>query len=450
MPVRTVNKTIEVYPKQRAFTESKALWRAFVGGIGSGKSFIGALDMIRRAKPGRLYLVTAPTYTMLEDASLRSFIDVAQRLDVVSPSDIKRSPPPFIKLRTGAEIIFRSADDPDRLRGPNLSGVWMDEASLMKREVFDILIGRLREGEMGWGTATFTPKGKLHWTYKLFGSDDADTFLVHAKSDENPFLPPGFVANIRKRYTAQQVRQELGGEFVDSGGNHYFPYAWPKYMDTGDAYRIGDGAGRTRHILKRECSRLLTLDWAMGKPKKNEVARARTTGELTGDHTAFVVADMSPDADGLLFFLECVNERIPLGSNAPRLAELCRRWRPAVVSGDDDNLSETMLLECRRYIDIPTIKSLGIRSKNKLTRSQGAIVRAERGKLYLPEYDKPWVDIFCDQLATFNGADDEPDDIADCVGIMGRLADQFSPGDEHDDYDPMLGAPVGGYEGGVW
>ena len=76
----TVTKTVRVYRKQQRFTDSTALLRAFVGGIGSGKSFIGALDLIKRAKPGRLYLVTAPTYSMLSDATFRSFTGLGQQL----------------------------------------------------------------------------------------------------------------------------------------------------------------------------------------------------------------------------------------------------------------------------------------------------------------------------------------------------------------------------------
>jgi phage terminase large subunit-like protein len=447
---RVVNKTIKVYGKQMQFLESKALWRAFVGGIGSGKSWIGALDMIRRAKPDRLYLVTAPTYPMLSDASFRSFATVAQELEVVAAGDVKVSPPQSIKLITGAEILFRSTDNPEMLRGPNLSGVWMDEASLSKREAFDILIGRLRQGgEMGWGTATFTPKGKLHWTYKMFGLGAQDTDLIHARSEENPFLPKDFVANIRKQYTAQQIKQELGGSFIDSGGNHYFPGSWPTYIDAGDAYRVRDGE-RWRHIRKADCSRLLALDWAMGKPKKDKVIQQQTRpDELSGDCTAFVVADMSDDYDGALFMLSAINERIPMGSNAPRLAEMCRRWQPIVVSGDDDNLSETMLLECRRYRDIPTIKCMPIRSKNKVTRSQASIVRAERGMVYLPENtSQPWVEMLSDQLASFTGVDGEPDDMADCFAILGRLADEFKPGEDGDVYEPLLGAA--GYESDVY
>jgi phage terminase large subunit-like protein len=429
--VRTLNKTVHVYDKQQRFLESKVLWRAFCGGIGSGKSYIGSLDMIRRAKPGRLYLVTAPTYQVLSDSSLRSFVGLAEQLEVVVPAGIKRSAPPSVKLRTGAEVLFRSADDPDMLRGPNLSGVWMDEASLIHRDVFDILIGRLREGgEMGWGTATFTPKGTAHWTYKKFGVGAPDTELIRASSSENMFLPENFVKSVRDQYTQQQSRQELEGLFVDADGNQYFPDTWPRYRDTGDAYRVRDG-DRWSHVRKSDCSRLIALDWAMGKPKRKK--------NTSGDCTAFVVADLTDN--GQLFILGAFNEHVPLGSNAARLAEQCRRWNPAVVAGDNDNLSEAMLLECARYPDIPSVKCVPMRGRNKLVRSQSAIIRAERGQVYVPDVERPWLSELCGQLASFTGADGAADDLADCMGLLGRLADEYTPGTTFDDeYEPLLGS----------
>lgn len=447
----TATKEIRCYAKQIQFLNSKALWRAFCAGIGSGKSFVGALDLIKRSKPGRLYLVTAPTYPMLSDASFRSFLDVAQRLECVLPGDIKRSPPQQVKLRHGAEVIFRSADDPEMLRGPNLSGAWMDEASLMKREVYDIVIGRLREGgEMGWATATFTPKGKQHWTFKVFGKGEEDTDIIHASSEENPFLPAQFVRKVRAKYTAQQARQELGGLFVEGGGNHYHPDLWPRYIDTGDAYRVRTGDGRTHHVRKADCSTLLTLDWAMGKPKKGVTPDERE--RLGGDCTAFIVADLCCDdyMYGALFLRTCFCERVPLGYNAQRLEEYCQRYHPVVVCGDDDNLSAAMLLECQRY-QIPSVRTMAIGGRNKLARSQAAMLRAERGQVFLPEFDKPWSEMLTDYLASFTGADGEPDDVADCMSILGRLADEFAPGVGNDEDDePMLGTMgygMGGEDG---
>jgi predicted phage terminase large subunit-like protein len=123
-------------------------------------------------------------------------------------------------LANGSEIIFRSGEDPDKLRGPNISGIWLDEASVMDEEVFNICIGRLREGgRAGWLTATFTPKGMIHWTYEVFGRGDREnTELFRSKTSQNPFLAREFVSAVSKQYSDKQANQELDGEFVDQEG----------------------------------------------------------------------------------------------------------------------------------------------------------------------------------------------------------------------------------------
>jgi phage terminase large subunit-like protein len=208
-----------MHPAQRDFLQSNATFRAFCGGIGSGKSWAGSYDLIRRAEAGRLYLIVAPTYSMLSDATFRSFLQLAEELGVVDPGQVKRSAPPSIRLRTGAEVLFRSGDDPERLRGPNLSGIWLDEASLLTEDAYCIAIGRLREaGRQGWLTATFTPKGRRHWTYETFATGRPDTALFVARTADNPFLPPGFDATVRHQYTTALAAQELEGQFLDQGG----------------------------------------------------------------------------------------------------------------------------------------------------------------------------------------------------------------------------------------
>jgi predicted phage terminase large subunit-like protein len=208
-----------LHQKQADFLASNALYKAFVGGIGSGKSWCGSYDLCRRAKAGRTYMVITPTYGMASDSSFRTFLDVAQMLGIADPEDVKRSEQPSVKLRTGAEILFRSGLDPERLRGPNLSGIWLDEASLMSKDVFDIAIGRLREkSQQGWLSACFTPRGKQHWTFSVFGTGQPDTALIHCRTADNPFLPENFAGTLRKKYTSARALQELEGEFIDQAG----------------------------------------------------------------------------------------------------------------------------------------------------------------------------------------------------------------------------------------
>jgi phage terminase large subunit-like protein len=200
-----------MYPKQHEFHRSSALYRAFCGGRGAGKTTIGAIDLIRRAKRGRRYMVVGPTYQNLRDSSLATFLKVARDFRVLDPANLKLS-----------------ADDPEKLRGPSLAGAWLDEASLMKRDAYDIMIAALRdEGRYGWLTATFTPKGPSHWTFETFAGDHPNTALFRAKTMNNPFAPPGFADTLTQQYGADTnfARQELGGEFVQLEGAE-FPAEW--------------------------------------------------------------------------------------------------------------------------------------------------------------------------------------------------------------------------------
>ena len=219
----TIRQTIRLHRLQQAFRQSDSLFRGFVGGRGAGKSWVGAYDLLRRAKPGRLYLVGAPTFPMLRDATWRSLVALAAQLRCLQKLNNSE---PSLKLGNGAEILGRSADNPERFRGPNLSGLWLDEASQVEQAAFDIGLACLREGgEQGWFSATFTPRGKQHWTYEVFGQTDAEgqpqrpnTALFKARTRDNPFLPSAFYDNVKQQYSSALAAQELEGEFTDLEG----------------------------------------------------------------------------------------------------------------------------------------------------------------------------------------------------------------------------------------
>ena len=429
------NREFSLYPKQLQFRENQSLFRAFAAGIGSGKSKIGAYDLICRAKPNRLYLVVAPTYGLMHDASFRTFEEVAQSLGLIVPGSIARGTMPHMKIFVNggiAEIIFRSTENFEMLRGANLSGIWWDEASISKEGAYYILIGRLREGgELGWMTLTFTPKGKASWTYKEFCTGKPDTWFIRAKTSDNPFLADDFYRTRASKMSEKMRKQELDGLDLDDGGNWFNPGTWPRYYDIAQGYAIplGNRIRKTYHW--NDCTRIITLDWALNKVKRSAEAMAKRLTEDKTDFNAFVVCDLT--RDGNLIILDCVNERIPMEGKAPALAALCRRWRPFIVAADDDMLSETLQLDVRRYKDIPEIRTLPIAGKGKVERATASIIRGENGLIYLPEnpikedgsFKYPWIETFTDSVASFTGIDDEHDDIVDALGIQGRLADEL-------------------------
>lgn len=204
--------------------------------IPTHNSFIGAYDMLTRAKGGRLYLVTNPTYPLLRDSTYRSYLDVANKLGCFKRAN-KQEFYMIIATRDGgeAQINFRSADRPEGIaRGPNYSGWHGDEASLCSEELPKLAIAMLREaGELGWLSLTFTPKGKGHWTYRWFYDRDKsgkelpkeDTELFQASTRDNPYLAKTFYKKLADTYVegSSWARQELEGSFEDVSGLKFQP-----------------------------------------------------------------------------------------------------------------------------------------------------------------------------------------------------------------------------------
>lgn len=223
-----VQRVIRLHRAQREFRRGTALYRGFVGGRGAGKTWVGAYDLLRRAKRGRTYLVGSPTSVLMQDTTFPTFKALALSLGVWDPAGVRLTPYPTVRLRTGTTVRFRTAEDPEKMRGPNLSGVWLDEASLMARDVYTVCIASLREqGEQGWLSATFTPKGLAHWTYEVFARGGPDVALYHAPTRANPFLPPAFQETLARQYSGGVARQELDGLFVDfDDAWQVIPTAW--------------------------------------------------------------------------------------------------------------------------------------------------------------------------------------------------------------------------------
>lgn len=222
---------IRLFPRQMRFVRDPARFPGYVGGIGSGKSFAGAAKVIFRIGSRQTGGVYAPTYPMLRDATKRTLM---QLLDAAGVGYVHHISDNVITIpASGHEIICRSLDNPDSLRGPNLDYAWVDEASLAARESWAVVKGRVRTGPHPQAWATFTPKGR-NWCWEEWGRDpDPDHPLYRVRTTENPELPTGFAQSLG--YVGRFADQELGGEFVAFEGLVYsgFSRAQVQRVDCG-------------------------------------------------------------------------------------------------------------------------------------------------------------------------------------------------------------------------
>jgi len=223
----TATLDFDLYDAQADFVECQDRFTAFIGGIGSGKSYAGAVrGLVASARPKTLGLVVSPTYPMLRDATLRTYVDVfGEAWAGFNKAEM------LATIRNGAEILFRSADNPDRLRGPNLHWCHIDEGALCHRQTWDILIGRLRaDGQAGPCWITTTPKGR-NWLWER--RDQLRIF--QATTRDNPYLSPEFVASLERAYTGDFAAQELGGQFVAFEGLIYAEFNRDVHMSRREA-----------------------------------------------------------------------------------------------------------------------------------------------------------------------------------------------------------------------
>lgn len=219
----SLEMNLELYSSQSVFLQAPERFTMFVGGIGSGKTTAGAVKALVQsaARPGSLGVVVAPTYPMLRDSTLRSLLDILGKTVLhYNKSDGE------LTLINGSVILLRSADKPDRLRGPNAHWAWIDEAALCPPGTWEIIIGRLRaDGTAGPCWLTSTPKGH-NWMYQKRGL----MRLFKASTRQNPYLNPEFVQSLIDSYTGDFAAQEIDAEFVRFEGQIYDEFEYARHV----------------------------------------------------------------------------------------------------------------------------------------------------------------------------------------------------------------------------
>lgn len=210
--------------EQHEFFTNDARHKAFISGIGAGKSTVGLLMALNEAitQPGSAGLIIAPTYGLIRDV-LYTELDrwiVPQMVKDFSKFENKLS------LNNGSVIRFRSGENTrqiERLRGPSITWFWIDECTLLPKRAWDVLIGRLRQ--IGFNPKcwlTGTPRG-YGWVYDLFIKNPIPNsfILSEVASRSNKYLSEDYFRSLEEQYTGQFREQELGGKFVAFEGLVY-------------------------------------------------------------------------------------------------------------------------------------------------------------------------------------------------------------------------------------
>lgn len=211
-------------------------FRAFVGGFGSGKTYVGCLDLALFAgeNPGLVQGYFAPTYRDIRDTFWPTFDEAAAELGFRTRI---KSADKEVDLYRGAKYygttICRSMDDPSSIVGFKIARGLVDEIDVLATDkatdAWRKIIARLRlvvPGVVNGIGVTTTPEG-FKFVYEHFKRNlGRDYSMVQASTYENEeFLPPDYIQSLKDTYPEELIEAYLLGEFVNlTSGTVYRQY----------------------------------------------------------------------------------------------------------------------------------------------------------------------------------------------------------------------------------
>lgn len=211
-------------------------FRGYVGGFGSGKTFVGCLDLLNffAKHPGTRQGYFGPTYPAIRDIFYPTFEEAAHLMGFrVDIKETNKEVHVYRGRKYYGTVICRSMDNPKTIVGFKISRALCDELDVLDKvkakDAWNKIIARMRlviAGEMNSIGVTTTPEG-FKFVYEQFYKDPTASYsMVQASTYENEmFLPPDYIASLRETYDDDLIEAYLEGEFVNlTGGTIYKQY----------------------------------------------------------------------------------------------------------------------------------------------------------------------------------------------------------------------------------
>ena len=299
-----------------------------IAGIRSGKSIAGANELIDRALAEPIRAVfCAPTYADAREILDYTVLAYLPFGEIKDRSKVEH----FIKLKNGSVLLWRSAEEPERLRAlGDIDIFWLDEAEQMSPLVYTIAEGRVarRKGKILITTSPQRWFGserskRSSWIYDLLANEGialgpgeaeywnvaGDVAAINWSANDNPYFDRNELDRLRDRYGALWSAQELDGQYVDlyaggifkeewfkiaplppdfdqvlisydpaisekSGADFSCAQVWGRVRDT--AYLIAEFRGRINYIKQKELLRELVKKYAVHRLLIEDVAFQRS------------------------------------------------------------------------------------------------------------------------------------------------------------------------------
>jgi predicted phage terminase large subunit-like protein len=260
---QTKTKRFEAFHEQDRFLWADKRYYGYISGVGAGKTFAGIIRTylnMQEWNPDEMGAIIAPTRQMVVNVIIPEMRDMG----LVGEGCLWEyksaySDEPGLHSQNGSRALILSADNTkaiERLRGLNLSWVWLDEEAVIDPRAREIAMQRLRTGEYRNLYITTTPKGK-NSTYDFFVGKhnpeqttygkstlyelDDRVAIVGVPTSANPHTPEDYKQAMASDLPDALRAQEVEGEFVEIGSGVFtkdmIQFAEPTDLPERDMYK---------------------------------------------------------------------------------------------------------------------------------------------------------------------------------------------------------------------
>ena len=192
------------------------------GSVRSGKTWISLIIWVAwlaTMPKNKKYLMVGKTLTTLKRNCLDVLVELFGKNNVTYSMSTKKA------VIFGYNIELEGANDEgaeSKIRGMTLQGAYCDEITLLPESFFAMLLSRLSEHEAKLFGST-NPDSPSHWfkVNYLDREDELSLYRITFLIDDNTFLDPEYIRNIKSEYTGVFYKRFILGLWVIAEGLVY-------------------------------------------------------------------------------------------------------------------------------------------------------------------------------------------------------------------------------------
>lgn len=304
----------------------------------------------------------------------------------------------FVEFKNDTLVEFKTADDPESLRGAGLNLLWVDESAFIPdNRAWNVVSPALADKQGGVITTT-TPDGK-NWFYDEWFSgeslSDDNVGRIEYTSLDNPFFPKKEWEYQKRRSHPLQFKRE--------------------YMASFDAMSGKDLAGDWLHFYDKKDLEGKELYTYMGVDPAISLAD-------DADQFSMTLIGLEKGSNDV-FLLEQYNGRIPFPEQVQKIQEWHIKYRPQLIGVENTAYQAALAQQTARLSTIPPINPIQSKGK-KSERILSMAPLFQIGKVRIRKDHE----VFINQWVDYNSELKNPkDDALDSCEIALRTAGALLP-----------------------